>query len=155
MSHGDSRTTSSIVGEKTGGSRAPSRAGRRLAAPAEDDEVGLLLGRRLDDALRRVAADAHDRVDRRALGHEVEDALEQPAGVPGAGRALGQGHALGHLDDARAPSARRPRVQEGGAEPDQLLGGARVGDRDEDPRRAAARASRPASAVRRPAFQRR
>ena len=41
--------------------------GRRLPAPAEDDEVGLLLGRRLDDALGGVPADPDDRVDRRPL----------------------------------------------------------------------------------------
>ena len=63
-------------------------AGRRLAAPAEDDQVRLLLGGRLDDPLGGVAADPDDRVDRRALGREVEDALEEPAGVAGARRAL-------------------------------------------------------------------
>ena len=42
-------------------------ADRRLAAPAEDDEVGLLLGGGLDDALGGVPADAHDRVDRRPV----------------------------------------------------------------------------------------
>ena len=64
MSHGASRTTSSIVGEKTVGRRCAVAAGRRLAAPAEDDEVGLLLRGGLDDALGGVPADAHDRVDR-------------------------------------------------------------------------------------------
>jgi hypothetical protein len=49
--------------------------GRGLAAPAEDDEVGVELGRGLDDPLTGVAADPDDRVDRRALGNEVEDAL--------------------------------------------------------------------------------
>ena len=44
MSHGESRTTSSMVGEKTVG--PPGRAAAGLAAPAEDDEVGLLLGGR-------------------------------------------------------------------------------------------------------------
>ena len=102
MSHGDSRTTSSIVGEMTPGRRRRG-CGPRLAAPAEDDEVGLLLRRRLDDALGRVPADPDERVDRRALGGVVEDPLEQAPGLPGAGRALGQRHALGHLDDARAP----------------------------------------------------
>ena len=77
----------------------PSRAGRRLAAPAEDDQVGLLLGGRLDDPLGGVPADPDDRVDRRPVGREVEDALEQPPGLAGAGRALGERHALGHLDD--------------------------------------------------------
>ena len=99
MSHGDSRTTSSMVGEKMG-TLWPSRPGR-TAAPAEDDEVGLALGGRLDDAFRRVPADAHDRVDGRALGRVVEHPLEQPARVARARRALGQRHALGHLDDAQ------------------------------------------------------
>ena len=58
MSHGASRTTSSIVGEMTG--PPPSRCGAGLAAPAEDDQVGFLLGRGLDDALRGVPADADD-----------------------------------------------------------------------------------------------
>ena len=45
--------------------RAPCRRGRRrLAAPAEDDQVRLLLGGGLDDPLGRVPADPHDRVDR-------------------------------------------------------------------------------------------
>ena len=55
-----------------------------------------------------VPSDAHHRVDRRARRREVEDALEQPARVPGPRRALGQGHALGHLDDAQRGRARRP-----------------------------------------------
>ena len=132
MSHGESRTTSSIVGENTDGPVAVA-AGRRLAAPAEDDEVGLLLGRRLDDALGGVPADPDDRVDRRALGREVEDALEEPAGVAGARRALGERHALGHLDDAERGQLAGPRVEQVGAEPDQLLRRRRVRDRDEDP----------------------
>ena len=33
-------------------------------------------------------------------GRVVEDALEEAAGVAGAGRALGQRHPLGDLDDA-------------------------------------------------------
>src|SRR5258706_14639736 len=62
-------------------------SGRRLAAPAEHDEVGLELRGRLDDALRGMAPDAHDRVDAGALGHEVEDALEEPPRMPGPGGA--------------------------------------------------------------------
>ena len=77
------------------------------AAPAEDDEVGLLLGRGLDDPLGCVAPDPDDRMDRRAIGRVVEHALEQAPGVAGARRALGQRHPLGHLDDARAPRSRR------------------------------------------------
>ena len=63
----------------------------------------------------------------------VEHLLEQSPGVPGAGRALGQRHALGDLDDAQRRQRARPRIEHGGPEPDQLLGRARVGDRDEDP----------------------
>ena len=114
---------------------APVVARRRLAAPAEDDEVGLLLGGRLDDALGGVPADAHDRVDRRPVGGVVEDLLEEPAGVARARRALGQGHPLRHLDDAERGQLAGPRVEHRGAQPDQLLGGPRVRDRDEDPGR--------------------
>ena len=103
------------------------------AAPAEDDEVGLLLGGRLDDALGGMAPDPHDRVDRRPVGGEVEDALEEPAGVAGPGRALGQRHPLGHLDDPERGQLTGPLVEHGGAEPDELLGRHRVGDRDQDP----------------------
>ena len=59
--------------------------------------------------------------------------LEQPSRVAGAGRALGQRHPLGHLDDAERGQLARPRVEHRGAEPDQLLRRHRVGDRDEDP----------------------
>ena len=107
---------------------------RGLAAPAEDEEVGLLFGGGLDDALGGVAADAHDRVDGRAFGHEVEDLLEQPARVAGACRALGQRHALGHLHDPERRQLPGPLVHQGAAEPDELGGRARVGDGDEDPR---------------------
>ena len=105
---------------------------RRLAAPAEDDEVRLLLGAGLHDALGGVPADAHDGVDGRARRSVVEDLLEQPAGMPGAGRALGQGHPLGHFHDAQRGQFAGPRVEHRGTQPDELLGRARVGDRDED-----------------------
>ena len=59
---------------------------RGLAAPAEDEEVRLLLGGCLHDPFGGVAADAHDRVDGRPFGHEVEDFLEQPARLAGARR---------------------------------------------------------------------
>ena len=57
--------------------------GRRLPAPAEDDEVGLLFRGGLDDALGGVPADADDGVDGRPVGCVVEDLLEQPPGMPG------------------------------------------------------------------------
>ena len=50
----------------------------------------------------RVPPDPDERVDDGALGGVVEDLLEQAPGLAGAGRALGQRHALGDLDDARA-----------------------------------------------------
>ena len=107
MSHG--RVADDLVDRRREDGRAGAVAAAGGApAPAEDDEVGLLLGRRLDDALGRVPADADDRMDGRAVGRVVEHALEEPPGVPGPGRALGQRHALGDLDDARAPTARPP-----------------------------------------------
>ena len=117
------------------GRRGAVPAGRGLAAPAEDDQVGLLLGGGLDDPFRGMPADPHDRVDRRSVWHVVEHPLEQPPGVARAGRALGQGHPLGHLHDAQGGQLAGALVEHGGAQPDQLLGGHRVGDRDEDPGR--------------------
>ena len=87
---------------------APVVAGRRLAAPAEDDEVGLLLGGRLDDALGGVPPDAHDRVDRRA----ARGRSRGPSGAA-AGRA-GRGSRPRTAASPRAPrrcparTARRP-----------------------------------------------
>ena len=50
-------------------------AGRRLAAPAEDDEVRFLLLGGLDDAFRCVPADPHERMDRGPVWGVVEHAL--------------------------------------------------------------------------------
>ncbi len=102
------------------------------AAPAEDDEVGLLLGRGLDDPLGGVSPDPDDRMDGRAIGRVVEHALEESPGVPGARRSLGQRHALGDLDDAECRDLAGSRVDHRCAELDQLLGRHRVGDRDQD-----------------------
>ena len=121
-----------VDGRRDDGGPVALPVGPGPAAPPEDDQVGLLLGRCLDDALRSVAADAHDRVDRRPVGGVVEDALEQAAGVPGTGRALRQGHALGHLDDPERGDLAVLGVEHRGPEADELLGGHRVGDRDED-----------------------
>ena len=131
MSHGDSRTTSSIVGRDD--RPAAVAVGAGLAAPAEDHQVGFLLRGGLDDAGRGMAADPHERVDDRPLGHVVQHLLEQPSGLAGARRALGQRHALGHLDDAQRGELAGPRLQQRGADPDQLLRGERVRDRDQDP----------------------
>ncbi len=121
------------------------RAG--LAAPAEDHQVGLLLRRRLDDPGRRVPADPDERVDDRALGHVVQDLLEEAPRLPGPGRALGQRHALGHLDDAQRRQLAGSRLHQRRADADQLLRGQRVGDRDQDPRGQRLRGHAPASAA--------
>ena len=67
------------------------------------------------------------------FGRVVEDLLEQPAGVAGARRTLRQRHPLGHLDDAERRQLAGLGIEHGGAEPDQLLGRAGIGDRDQDP----------------------
>ncbi len=82
-----------------------------------------------------MAADPDERVDRRPGGRVVEDALKKPAGVAGAGRPLGQGHAFGDLDDPERIELAGPRVEQGRPDPDELLGGPGVGDGDEDPGR--------------------
>jgi hypothetical protein len=105
----------------------------RLAAPAEDHEVGFLLGGRLDDAGRGMATDPHEGVDDRALGRVVEHLLEEAPRLAGTGRALGQGHALRYFDDAERRELARPRLEQVRADADQLLRGERVRDRDEDP----------------------
>jgi hypothetical protein len=120
-------------GERAGQAGTVRLPAGRLAAPAEDDEVGLELRRDLDDALGGVPPDPDDRVDAGPLGDEVEHLLEQPASVPSTRGALGQGHALGHLDDAQGGELAAARVEEVGAEADELLRGCRVGDRDDDP----------------------
>ena len=132
MSHGESPDDLVDRRGEHGGAVARCCPPAALAAPAEDDEVGLLLCGGLDDALGRVPSDAHDRMDRRAVGRVVEDALEEPAGVSGTGRTLGQGHPLGDLDDAERRQLAHPPIEHGRTEADELLGGHRVGDRDED-----------------------
>ena len=84
--------------------------GPGLAAPAEDHQVRLLLGGGLDDPGGGVAPDAHQRVDHGPLGHVVHHLLEQAPGLAGPRRALGQRHALGHLDDPERRQLARPRV---------------------------------------------
>ena len=134
MSHGESRTTSSIVGEKTEAC-GPGPGRRRLAAPAEDDQVRVQLRRGLDDALGGAPSDADDGVDGHALRGVVEHPLQQPAGLAGARGALAQRRSLRHLDDAEHGQDAGPAIHQRGAEADQLLGGQRVRDRDQDPRR--------------------
>ena len=69
------------------------------------------------------------------VGREVEHPLEEPPGVSGPRRSLGQRHALRHLHDPQRRQRAGPLVEQRGAQPDELLGGERVGDRDEDPPR--------------------
>ena len=154
MSHGDSRTTSSIVGLMTGALPIPVGAG--LAAPAEDHQVGLLLRGRLHDPGRRVAPDADERMDHRPLGHVVQHPLQEPSRLPGPRRALGQRHALGHLDDPERRELAGARVHQRRADPDQLLRGERVRDRDDDPgrQRLAGHRAAPALGPASSAFQR-
>ena len=114
------------------GSVATRPGHRLLPAPAEDDEVRLLLGGRLDDPLGGVPADPDDRVDRGPRRRVVEHALEEAPGVASPGGPFRQGHPLGHLDDAQGVEPAGATVHERGTDPDELLGGARVRDRDED-----------------------
>ncbi len=108
--------------------------GRRgLAAPAEDDQVGVEFRRRLDDALGGAPPDANDRMDRDAFGGVVEDSLQQPAGLAGLRRALAQRRFLRDLHDPEDGQHARPAVHQRSADPHQLLGGQRVGNRDQDP----------------------
>ena len=148
MSHGDSRTTASMVGEKTGAlaccpasaSARAAAAGRRRAAPAEDDEVGALLPDRLDHAIGGAPADADHGPDLDALlVAEVQHALQQAARGAGLRGALGQRDALGHLHDAQRGDLGRPPVADPRADAHQVARRARVGERQQDPiRRAAA-----------------
>ena len=94
---------------------------RGPAAPAEDDEVGLLLGGGFDDPFRGVPADAHDGMDRRPVRGVVEDLLEEAPGVPGTGRAFAQGHPLGHLDDPERGQLAGPPIEHRGTKADELL----------------------------------
>ena len=121
-----------IDGRGEDGRTTPLAAAGRLATPAEDDEVRLLLRGGLDDALGGVPADANDGVDRGAVRGVVQDALEESPRMPRAGRALGQRHALGDLHDAERGEFAGPLVEHRGPEPDEFLGGHRVGHRDQD-----------------------
>src|SRR5205814_7422801 len=107
----------------------------RLAAPAEDDEVGVELRRGFDDALGGVPPDPNDRVDGRALADEVQDALEQPPRMAGPRRALGERHSLGDLDDPERGQLAAARLEEVRAEADELLGRGGIRDGDDDPGR--------------------
>ena len=139
MSHGDSRTTSSMVGEKTVG--PPLRPSLPIGALPPQPKMMRSASCSADASMMPSAACRPMRTIGWIgvpFGRVVEDLLEQPSGVPGARRALGQRHALGHLDDAKRGQLAGLGLEHRGAEPDQLLGRARVGDRDQDARRAAA-----------------
>ena len=108
----------------------PGRGG--LAAPAEDDQLRVELGRGLDHAFRGAPPDADDGVDRHSLGRVVEDSLQQPAGLAGLGGTLAERRSLGHLDDPEHGQAAVLAVEQGRSDADQLLGRQRVGDGDQD-----------------------
>ena len=152
MSQGDSRTTASMVEEKTGaGSRRSRRrscglgcAGRlargRRAAPAEDDQVGALLADRLDHTVGRATADADHGPDLDPLlVPEVQDALQEAPGGARLGGALRERDALRHLDDPERGDLGRPPTGQAGADAHQVARRARVGKRQQDPVRLAAR----------------
>ena len=126
------RISDDLVDRRREHRRVAVPAAERLAAPAEDDEIGLLLGGRFDDSLSGVTPDPDDRMDRRPLRREIEDLLEEASGMAGAGRPLGQRHPLRHLDDPEGRQLAGPRIEEVGAQLHQLLRGRRVGDRNED-----------------------
>ena len=129
------RVPNDLVDRRAEDGRLGARPGRGgLAAPAEDDQLRVELGRRLDHAFRGAPPDADDGVDRHSLGRVVEDALQQPAGLPGLGGALAERRSLGHLHDPEHGQAAALAVEQGRADPDQLLGGQRVGDGDQDSR---------------------
>ncbi len=166
MSHGDSRTTASMVGEKTAGPsrRAPARGlrpcgrgRRRRAAPAEDDEVRSLLPHRLDHAVGGPSPDPDHGPDLDALlVAEVKHALQQAARGASLGGALRQGDALRHLHDAERGDLGGAAVADPRADADQVARRARVGQRQQDAvrRAAAGRHQRSVDAAARISFQR-
>ena len=135
------------------------RAGRAATTagtptPAEDEQVGVHLVRRLDDPLRRAAPDPDERPDPRALGGVVQDLLEQASRLSRQGRAVGEGDVLGDLHDPEHGQLAGPRVHDLGADPHEVLRRRRVRDGDEDAggeRRAPAHADAPAAPAPAPA----
>src|SRR5579859_5636781 len=115
------------------GERRGAGAGRR-ATPAEDEQVGALLGDGLDDAFRRPPTDAHHRPDLDALFvAEGEDALQQPAGGAGRGRALGERVLLGHLDDAEGGDLRLPSHSDARTDSHEVARRPGIGEGQQDP----------------------
>ncbi len=103
----------------------------RPAAPAKDDQVRLFFGGQLDDSLRGAPADAHDCAQRDTGRRELEHPLQQAARLAGTCRALGQCHALGHLDDAQR-GKRSTGLQKRGADAHEVRCRARIGKRQQD-----------------------
>ena len=143
MSHGDSRTTESMVGEKTAGVRwatTPRSASARAAAAGDGGPPQPKMTRSVpssptasitpSDALPPDADHGSD-LDS-LLVAEVEDSLQQPARGARLGCALGQRDALRHLDDAQRGDLGGPAVADTGADADQVARGARVGQRQQD-----------------------
>ncbi len=106
----------------------------RPTAPAEDDQIGLVLRSQLDDALCRPATDPDDRPQLNSGRRELEHSLQQAARLARLGGTLRKRHALGHLDDAQRGEDAAVRDQRG-ADLDQVGCGARVGERNQDPLR--------------------
>ena len=107
------------------------RACRWRPAPAEDDEIRLVLRGGLDDALGRPAPDAHRGAQLDVVGRELQHALQQAASLAGAGRPLGERHPLRDLDDAQR-GERAAVLHDRRADAHEVGRGARVGQRQED-----------------------
>ena len=172
MSHGDSRTTASIVGLKTERGRARSPASAISVASASAlaacDGVG---GPPQPKITRSVlssptasitpsdgmAADADQgpQLDS-LLVAEVEHALEQAPRRPRLRRALGEADPLRHLDDAERGDLGRPAVGHARADADEVARRPRVRERQEDAVRGLAPRGRhqPSTASARAAVQR-
>ncbi len=138
MSQGDSRMTSSIVAEN--GEVRPSRPLPPLVPAALPPQPNTMRSASSSAATSTIPSAACRPIRTigwilRALGDEVEDALEQSAGVARPRGALGQRHALGHLDDAEGRELALAGIEQVGSEPDQLLRGRGIGDGYDDPGR--------------------
>jgi hypothetical protein len=134
-------------GREDGAVRGAATAG--APAPAEDEQVGVHLVRRLDDPLCRPAPDPDQRPDPCSLRGVVEDLLEQAPRLPRQRRAVRERNVLGDLHDAENGQLAGPRIHDLRTDPHEVFGRGRVGDGDEDPggeRRPRAHAPAPSAA---------
>ena len=124
----------------------------RWSAPAEKDQVGLLLGRRLEDALCGSSPDAHGGPQLDVIRCELLDALQQASCLASAGRSLGERRSFRHLDDAQR-GEHAAMLHERGADAHEVGRRARVGEGQQDAGRqpAPTPAHVPAALVERPA----